>query len=126
MAESAVILGREDQVVILPNMKAGCSMADMANLEQVLSAWDELGDVLMDDPANSIMPITYINSAANLKAFVGEHGGTVCTSSNARGALGNGVRRTRKGIFLPGSASGAQHRARHGHSAGADGALEPI
>ena len=101
MAESAVILGRKDQVVILPNMKAGCSMADMANLEQVLSAWDELGDVLMDDPANSIMPITYINSAANLKAFVGEYGGTVCTSSNARGALEMAFAEREKVFFFP-------------------------
>ncbi len=101
MAESAVILGRDDQVVILPNMKAGCSMADMANLEQVLSAWDELGDVLMGDAADSIMPVTYINSAANLKSFVGEHGGTVCTSSNARGALEMALAERDKVFFFP-------------------------
>ena len=101
MAESAVILGRPDQVVILPNLRAGCSMADMANLEQVLTAWDELEQVLMDDPINQIMPITYMNSAANLKAFVGERGGTVCTSSNAQGALEWAFAQREKVFFFP-------------------------
>jgi len=101
MAESAAILGREDQVVILPNMKAGCSMADMANAEQVLTAWEELEEVLLDDPEAHIMPITYMNSAANLKAFVGQHGGTVCTSSNARGALEWAFAQREKVFFFP-------------------------
>ncbi|MBW4435680.1 MAG: quinolinate synthase NadA [Pleurocapsa minor GSE-CHR-MK-17-07R] len=101
MAESAVILGRPDQVVILPNMNAGCSMADMANLEQVLTAWDELGMVLGYDPVEHIMPITYMNSAANLKGFVGERGGTVCTSSNARGALEWAFNQREKVFFFP-------------------------
>ncbi len=101
MAESADILGREDQVVILPNMKAGCSMADMANLEQVLTAWAELEDIFGTDPEEIIMPITYMNSAANLKAFVGEHGGTVCTSSNAEGALNWAFERREKVFFFP-------------------------
>ena len=101
MAESAVILGREDQVVILPNMNAGCSMADMANLEQVLTAWYELEEVLKADPSESIMPITYMNSAANLKAFVGERGGTVCTSSNAKGALEWAFAQREKVFFFP-------------------------
>jgi quinolinate synthase len=101
MAESADILGRDDQVVILPNLKAGCSMADMANLEQVLTAWSELEDVLGDDPVNRIMPITYMNSAANLKAFVGERGGTVCTSSNAEGALNWAFAQREKVFFFP-------------------------
>jgi quinolinate synthase len=101
MAESAVILGRPDQVVILPNLKAGCSMADMANLEQVLTAWDELDQVLGDDPVSHIMPITYMNSAANLKAFVGERGGTVCTSSNAQGALEWAFAQREKVFFFP-------------------------
>lgn len=101
MAESADILGREDQVVILPNMKAGCSMADMANLEQVLTAWAELEDIFGTDPEDVIMPITYMNSAANLKAFVGEHGGTVCTSSNAEGALNWAFERREKVFFFP-------------------------
>jgi quinolinate synthase len=101
MAESADILGRDDQVVILPNMNAGCSMADMANLNQVLTAWAELEDVLGGDPAGSIMPITYMNSAANLKAFVGKYGGTVCTSSNARGALDWAFAQREKVFFFP-------------------------
>lgn len=101
MAESAVVLGRPDQVVILPNMQAGCSMADMANLEQVLTAWAELEDVLMDDPENQVMPITYMNSAADLKAFVGEHGGAVCTSSNARGVLEWSFAQRQKVFFFP-------------------------
>ena len=101
MAESADILGRDDQVVILPNLKAGCSMADMANLEQVLTAWSELEDVLGEDPVNRIMPITYMNSAANLKAFVGERGGTVCTSSNAEGALNWAFAQREKVFFFP-------------------------
>jgi quinolinate synthase len=101
MAESAVILGRPDQAVILPNMKAGCSMADMANLEQVLTAWADLEEVLGEDAANRIMPITYMNSAANLKAFVGEHGGAVCTSSNAEGALKWAFAQREKVFFFP-------------------------
>src|SRR6185369_12504946 len=101
MAESAVILGREDQTVILPNMQAGCSMADMANLQQVLTAWAELEDVLMDDPLNHVMPITYMNSAADLKAFVGERGGAVCTSSNARGVLEWAFAQREKVFFFP-------------------------
>jgi quinolinate synthase len=101
MAESAVVLGRDDQVVILPNMAAGCSMADMANLQQVSSAWAELEDVLMDDPSNRITPITYMNSAADLKAFVGERGGAVCTSSNARGVLEWAFAQRQKVFFFP-------------------------
>lgn len=101
MAESAAVLGRDDQVVILPNPSAGCSMADMANLEQVLTAWAQLEDVLGDDPQQHIMPVTYMNSAANLKAFVGEHGGTVCTSSNAHGALDWAFGQRDKVFFFP-------------------------
>lgn len=101
MAESAVVLGRPDQVVILPNLNAGCSMADMANLEQVLTAWDELAQVLGGDPGERILPITYMNSAADLKAFVGERGGTVCTSSNARGALEWAFAQREKVVFFP-------------------------
>jgi quinolinate synthase len=101
MAESADILSRDDQVVILPNMNAGCSMADMATLGQVLTAWAELEDVLMQDPAERILPVTYMNSAANLKAFVGENGGTVCTSSNAHGALNWAFEQREKVFFFP-------------------------
>ena len=86
MAESADILTPDRQKVILPNLAAGCSMADMANLFQVRNAWKAL-TVDAGIPAESIVPVTYINSAANLKAFVGEKGGTVCTSTNAPTAV---------------------------------------
>jgi len=86
MAESADILTPEFQKVILPNMSAGCSMADMASHFQVKMAWKQLSSVLGED-VEKIVPVTYINSAANLKAFVGEHGGTVCTSTNAPAAV---------------------------------------
>ncbi|HZS06775.1 MAG TPA: quinolinate synthase NadA [Blastocatellia bacterium] len=88
MAESADILSAPHQQVILPDLAAGCSMADMARLEQVETAWEQIHDLGID----SVMPITYMNSAANIKAFCGRHGGAVCTSSNAvtlfRWALG--------------------------------------
>nr|AIE99350.1 quinolinate synthetase (nadA) [uncultured marine group II/III euryarchaeote KM3_109_G01] len=101
MAESADILTRPDQTVMMPNVRAGCSMADMANLSDVEECWYELlemtrlGDpvdrVDSDSPAEAgqsyLIPVTYMNSAADLKAFVGEHGGIVCTSSNAAGVL---------------------------------------
>lgn len=79
MAESADILSKPDQIVILPNLTAGCSMADMANIDQVAQCWDELEEA----GCNSVVPVTYMNSAADLKGFVGQHGGAVCTSSNA-------------------------------------------
>lgn len=92
MAESADILTPDHQKVILPNLAAGCSMADMANQFQVKSAWKQLREVLGEIELGNggrfeVVPVTYINSAANLKAFVGEHGGTVCTSTNAPMAL---------------------------------------
>src|SRR6516225_10269890 len=84
MAESADVLTGDHQQVVLPDLNAGCSMADMADIEQVEDAWDELARVVDVD---GLVPITYMNSAAALKAFVGEHGGAVCTSSNARAVL---------------------------------------
>jgi quinolinate synthase len=94
MAETADILANRPEKlaerdgvrvpVILPDMAAGCSMADMAAIDQIEDAWDQLGEVLDTD---DITPVTYINSAASLKAFVGRHGGIVCTSSNAEAAL---------------------------------------
>ena len=81
MAESADILSAPHQKVILPDLHAGCSMADMADIDQVEEAWDALQEVCA---GQKIIPITYMNSAANLKAFVGRNGGAVCTSSNAR------------------------------------------
>jgi quinolinate synthase len=100
MAESATILGRSDQVVILPDINAGCSMADMANLGQVERAWAEIQTVFGDDDPN-MMPITYMNSTANLKAFVGRNGGAVCTSSNARGILDWAFDRYERVFFFP-------------------------
>ena len=81
MAEVADMMSSDKQTAILPDMAAGCSMADMANLAKVARAWRELDDIL--DVENTFTPVTYINSAADLKAFCGKHGGIVCTSSNA-------------------------------------------
>jgi quinolinate synthase len=84
MAESADILTEERVSVILPDLGAGCSMADMANLDQTLDAWQQLEEAC---PGQRIVPITYMNSSAAIKSFVGEHGGAVCTSSNCRSVL---------------------------------------
>jgi quinolinate synthase len=99
MAEVADILSRPEQVSILPDMSAGCSMADMANLNDVERAWQELSEVL--DPDESISPVTYINSAADLKAFCGRHGGIVCTSTNARHVLDWCFGQREKVLFFP-------------------------
>ena len=99
MAEVADILSKPEQAVILPDMNAGCSMADMANLAKVERAWRELSTVL--DPDQAITPVTYINSAADLKAFCGEHGGIVCTSSNAKQILEWSFARREKVLFFP-------------------------
>ncbi|WP_426244104.1 quinolinate synthase NadA [Nocardioides sp. LHG3406-4] len=84
MAESADILTSPDQKVVLPDLAAGCSMADMARLGQVEDAWDALADAGVQD---SVVPVTYMNSSADIKAFCGRNGGVVCTSSNADAAL---------------------------------------
>ena len=99
MAEVADILSRPEQISILPDLAAGCSMADMANLNNVERCWKELAEVL--DPDESITPVTYINSAADLKAFCGRHGGIVCTSSNARKILEWSFERKEKVLFFP-------------------------
>ena len=99
MAEVADILSKPSQVAILPDMNAGCSMADMANLAKVERAWRELAEVL--DPDENITPVTYINSAADLKAFCGEHGGIVCTSTNAKQVLEWSFARHEKVLFFP-------------------------
>ncbi len=99
MAEVADILSRPEQTVILPDLAAGCSMADMANLAKVERAWRELAAVL--DPDEQVTPVTYINSAADLKAFCGRHGGVVCTSSNARAILEWSWQRRDKVLFFP-------------------------
>ena len=99
MAEVADILSRPDQVSILPDLSAGCSMADMADLDKVQHAWDELSRVL--DPDQSVTPITYINSDANLKAFCGDHQGVVCTSTNAQTILEWAFSKREKVLFFP-------------------------
>jgi len=98
MAESADILTSDRQVVILPDLTAGCSMAEMASCEEVEAAWQELA-ALID--VKKVTPLTYVNSSASLKAFVGEHGGSVCTSSNAERVLAWGLARGEKVFFFP-------------------------
>ncbi len=108
MAETADILANRPEAVaarggrrvavVLPDMAAGCSMADMAAIDQVEDAWADLGTVM---DTSDITPVTYINSAASLKAFCGRHGGIVCTSSNARAVLDWSFSRTRRVLFFP-------------------------
>jgi quinolinate synthase len=98
MAESADVLGCDGQQVILPDLNAGCSMADMAEISQVEACWDALEQLGLDSETN---PLTYMNSTAAIKAFCGEHGGLVCTSSNARAAFEWAFARGRRILFLP-------------------------
>jgi quinolinate synthase len=98
MAESADILTSPDQAVVLPDLAAGCSMADMADHQQVVEAWDVLQDAGVADVT---VPITYMNSSAAIKAFTGAHGGAVCTSSNAERALRWALANGEKVLFLP-------------------------
>ncbi|MEU7822217.1 quinolinate synthase NadA [Catellatospora sp. NPDC049133] len=98
MAESADILTSETQRVVLPDLAAGCSMADMAVLEQVEQCWDLLSDLGI---ADSVVPVTYMNSSADIKGFVGRNGGVVCTSSNAKRALDWAYAQGEKVLFLP-------------------------
>ena len=99
MAESADILSAPHQKVILPNPAAGCSMADMANIAEVEECWEMLIDTLGDDAG--IIPVTYMNSAANLKAFCGRNGGIVCTSSNAPAVINWAFARGKRVLFFP-------------------------
>src|SRR4051794_14075751 len=98
MAETADILTAPEVDVILPDLAAGCSMADMADLDAVEAAWADLGEVIDTD---DLMPVTYINSTAELKAFCGRHSGIVCTSSNARAVLDWAFARRRRVLFFP-------------------------
>jgi quinolinate synthase len=98
MAESADILTSDDQQVVLPDLAAGCSMADMATAEQVAEAWDVLTDAGVADVT---VPVSYMNSSAAIKAFTGRHGGTICTSSNAEVALRWALSSGEKVLFLP-------------------------
>lgn len=111
MAESADILTPPEVAVILPNMAAGCSMADMADPADVFAAWDEMTEAL---PGERIIPVTYMNSAASLKAFVGRRDGIVCTSSNAPRTFEYAFARGEKVLFFP-----DQHLGRNtGHDMG--------
>ncbi|GAA0414917.1 quinolinate synthase A [Acrocarpospora corrugata] len=98
MAESADILTGDAQRVVLPDLAAGCSMADMATFNQVEECWEALEDAGI---ADQVVPITYMNSSADIKAFCGRHGGAVCTSSNARRALEWAFEQGRQVLFLP-------------------------
>jgi quinolinate synthase len=100
MAEVADFMSKPEQKAILPDLAAGCSMADMASLAKVERCWRELRD-MTGDPDALITPVTYINSAADLKAFCGEHGGIVCTSSNAANILEWSLARREKVLFFP-------------------------
>jgi len=98
MAESADILRRGNQVVVLPDLSAGCSMADMADIGQVEACWNELSGVT---DTKKIVPVTYMNSTAAIKSFTGEQGGSVCTSSNAAAVMKWAFERGEKALFLP-------------------------
>ena len=97
MAETADILTEEGQTVILPDMRAGCSMADMADIEQTERAWTKLQDLFGD----TILPLTYVNSTAAIKAFVGKNGGATVTSSNAQGMVSWALSQKERILFLP-------------------------
>jgi len=102
MAESADVLARPGQIVILPDLNAGCSMADMADITQVEDCWEQLVRAgVATDLGEGVTPVTYINSTAAIKAFCGERGGVVCTSSNAAGAMKWGLAKNSKLLFLP-------------------------
>lgn len=107
MAETADLLSGPDQAVILPNLAAGCSMADMADIDQVEDCWEQLADVLGDLDAEDadgrvpVIPVTYMNSSAAIKGFVGRHGGIVCTSSNAQTVLEWAFARGQRVLFFP-------------------------
>ena len=100
MAETADVLAKPGQQVILPDLNAGCSMADMAEIGQVEDCWESL-ERLKVTTGKGILPLTYMNSAANIKAFCGERGGLVCTSSNAQAAFEWAYARAEKILFLP-------------------------
>ncbi|GAB5077266.1 quinolinate synthase NadA [Arthrobacter sp. AD-310] len=105
MAETADILSKPEQAVILPNLAAGCSMADMADADSVAECWEQLGEVFGTEPDADgrvpVIPVTYMNSSAALKAFCGEHGGIVCTSSNAKTVLEWAFQRAQRVLFFP-------------------------
>jgi len=112
MAESADILSAPHQRVILPNPAAGCSMADMANIAEVEECWDLLLETL--GPDMGVIPVTYMNSAANLKAFCGRNGGIVCTSSNAPKVIDWAFKHGKRVLFFPDEHLGRNTALRYG------------
>ena len=127
MAESADILRAPHQKVVLPDLAAGCSMADMAAPDQLEICWRELNEMGVDTAGTperaGVIPVTYINSSAAIKAFVGAHGGIVCTSTNAAAVMKWAWERGEKLVMLPGSASRPQHRLQDGRAARRDGGV---
>ena len=115
MAETAAILAQPGQTVLLPAIEAGCPLAEMARRPQVEDAWGQLGGEM--DVEAEVMPVTYVNSAAALKAFCGEHGGLVCTSSNARDALAWALSSRRRVLFFPDQHLGRNTAKRMGFAA---------
>ena len=115
MAESADILSAPHQKVILPNPTAGCSMADMANIAEVEECWEMLHETLGEDA--SVIPVTYMNSAANLKAFCGRNGGIVCTSSNAPAVIRWSFSRGKRVLFFPDEHLGRNTALKYGIAA---------
>ncbi|MBG6189839.1 quinolinate synthase [Arthrobacter sp. CAN_A212] len=105
MAETADMLSRPDQAVILPNLAAGCSMADMADIDSVTDCWEDLAELFGTEPDDDgrvpVIPVTYMNSSAALKGFCGENGGIVCTSSNAAAVLEWAFQRGQRVLFFP-------------------------
>ena len=105
MAETADILSKPDQAVILPNLAAGCSMADMADIDSVTECWEQLEELFGTEPDADgrvpVIPVTYMNSSAALKGFCGDHGGIVCTSSNAATVLEWAFQRAQRVLFFP-------------------------
>ncbi len=112
MAEVADMMTSDDQIVVLPDLAAGCTMADMASLPKILQCWRELGEIF--DPDEMITPITYINSTADLKAFCGKHGGITCTSSNAGATLDWAWQQRPKVLFFPDQHLGRWTALQHG------------
>ncbi len=118
MAETADILTDPSVRVILPDLGAGCSMADMADLDQTEEAWEQLTEVFDGPPP--VVPVTYMNSSADIKAFVGKHGGAVCTSSNARTVLDWALAKGQKVLFFPDQHLGRNTAAAMGYDAERD------
>lgn len=119
MAETADILTKEEQIVILPDRRAGCSMADMATIDELEEAWE----VMQQELGDTILPVTYVNSSADIKSFVGRHGGVTCTSSNAAGVLKWAFSQKEENPVPSGSAPGTEHFPCHGNPLATDGRL---